>query len=88
MSDSIRETVPKVLKVLWDLENEMRGAAQNSVIMRRDEARQHLADARRHLDELLNLIRSKETAAAEGSEVSDQPSIPPALKHYGEHHGT
>ena len=29
MSDSIRETVPKVLKTLWDLENEMRGAAQN-----------------------------------------------------------
>ncbi len=81
MSDSIRETVPKVLKALWDLENEMRGAAQNSVILRRDEARQHLADARRHLDELLSLVRSKETVAEEGSEVSDEPSNPPALKH-------
>ncbi len=81
MSDSIRETVPKVLKALWDLENEMRSAAQNSVILRREEARQHLADARRHLDELLSLARSKEAAAAEGSDVSDGPSIPPALKH-------
>ena len=81
MSDSIRETVPKVLKTLWDLENEMRGAAQNSVILRRDEARQHLADARCHLDELLNLIRSKEAGATEGSEVSDEPSVPPAPKH-------
>ena len=77
MSDSIRETVPKVLKTLWDLENEMRGAAQNSVILRRDEARQHLADARRHLDELLSLIRSKEAGATEGSEVPDEPSDRP-----------
>ena len=81
MSDSTRETVPKVLKTLWDLENEMRCAAQSSVILRRDEARQHLADARRHLDELLSLIRSKEVGATEGSEVSDEPLIPPALKH-------
>lgn len=81
MSDSIRETVPKILKALWDLENEMRSAAQNSVILRREEARQHLAGARRHLDELLSLTRPKEAVAGEGSDVSGEPPIPPALKH-------
>ena len=80
MSDSIRETVPKVLKTLWDLENEMRGAAQNSVILRRDEARQHLADARRHLDELLSLIRPKEVGATEGFRSVGRASHPPGAK--------
>lgn len=58
MSDSIKDTVPKVLKTLWDLETELRGAAQNGVILRREEASKHLAEARRHLDELLGLARS------------------------------
>lgn len=61
MSDSIKDTVPKVLKTLWDLETELRGAAQNGVILRREEASKHLAEARRHLDELLGLARSPET---------------------------
>ena len=80
MSDSIKETVPKVLKALWDLENEMRSAAQNSVIFRREEARQHLVDARRHLDELLSLVRSKEGEDTE-ADISDEPSVPPVVKH-------
>jgi hypothetical protein len=80
MSDSIKETVPKVLKALWDLENEMRSVAQNSVIFRREEARQHLADARRHLDELLSLVRSKEGVDPE-ADISDEASVPPVVKH-------
>lgn len=76
MADSIKDTVPKVLKTLWDLENELRGAAQNSVILRRDEAREHLADARRHLDELLSLARSSEASNAEGAPRSVTPSPP------------
>ena len=67
MSDSIKDTVPKVLKTLWDLETELRGAAQNGVILRREEASKHLAEARRHLDELLGLARSPETTAETSS---------------------
>ncbi|HEY8193518.1 MAG TPA: hypothetical protein VIF13_00570 [Hyphomicrobium sp.] len=69
MSDSIKDTVPKVLKTLWDLETELRGAAQNGVILRREEASKHLAEARRHLDELLGLARSPETTAETSSPV-------------------
>jgi hypothetical protein len=67
MADGIKETVPKVLKMLWGLENELRGAAQNGVILRREEASKHLAEARRHLDELLGLTRSPGTAAETSS---------------------
>jgi hypothetical protein len=70
MAGSIKDTIPSVLKTLWDLENELRGAAQNGVVLRGDEARRHLTEARRHLDELLGLARSPETTSSEttGSE--------------------
>lgn len=58
MAGSIQETVPDVLKTLWNLENELRSAAQNSVILRREEAHNHLQQARRHLDRLFGLSRS------------------------------
>ncbi|MGO4683609.1 hypothetical protein [Hyphomicrobium sp. 2TAF46] len=81
MSDNIRETVPKVLKSLWDLENELRGAAQNSVVLRREDAKRHLAEARRRLDELLSLIRSHEGAKESVSAPSSDDGIPPQIKH-------
>jgi hypothetical protein len=60
MTGTIRESVPKVLKSLWDIENELRSAAQNGVILRGDEARNHLQQARHHLDQLLGIVRSEE----------------------------
>jgi hypothetical protein len=57
MADSIQETVPDVLKTLWNLENELRSAAQNSVILRSEEARNHLQQARHHLGQLLGFSR-------------------------------
>ena len=78
MADSIKDTIPNVLKTLWNLENELRKAAQNSVVLRQDEARKHLSEARRHLDELLRLARSSETTGPEGSRASTEapPSKP------------
>ena len=81
MSENIRETVPKVLKTLWDLENELRGAARDGVVLRREEASQHLAEARLHLDRLLSLVRSNEGAKNSVSEPSAEPVIPPVIKH-------
>jgi len=70
MAGSIKDTIPSVLKTLWDLENELRGAAQNGVVFRGEEARRHLTEARRHLGELLGLARLPETTSSEttGSE--------------------
>ena len=83
MADSIKDAIPNVLKTLWNLENELRGAAQNSVVLRRDEARKHLSEARRHLDELLGLARSSETTGPEGSRASTEapPSKPSGNQH-------
>ncbi len=81
MSENIRETVPKVLKTLWDLENELRDAARNSVVLRREEAKQHLAEARQHLDELLSLVRSSDAANESGSEPTADSGIPPTIQH-------
>lgn len=75
MPENIRETVPKLLKTLWDLENELRDAARNGVILRREEAKQHLAEARQHLDELLSLVRSHGLSVEGHSEQSSPPSI-------------
>jgi hypothetical protein len=41
------------LKSMYYAENELRRALFKGVVMRTDEAREHLAQARRHLDEML-----------------------------------
>lgn len=54
----------------------MRGAARDGVILRREEAKQHLAEARQHLDELLNLVRAYDSSAEGRSEQSPETGIP------------
>lgn len=81
MPDNIRKTVPKALKTLWDLENELRSAAQNSVTLRREDAKRHLAEARQRLDELLSLVRSHDGASESVSAPSTDDGIPPPIKH-------
>ncbi|HML28216.1 MAG TPA: hypothetical protein PKE16_05130 [Hyphomicrobium sp.] len=70
MARSILETVPKLLQAIWELEKELRSAAQNSVVLRRDEAKRHLSDARRHLDALLGLAQN---AHADGQTRNEEP---------------
>ena len=78
MTGGINESVPKVLKALWDLENELRGAAQNGVILRREEARSHLHQARHHLDQLLQIINPSDASRVdEASSTSEQGSSVP-----------
>jgi hypothetical protein len=75
MTIGINEFIPKALKTLWDLENELRGAAQNGVVLRREEARSHLHQARHHLDQLLKIIDpSFATRAEEGPSTPAQTS--------------
>lgn len=85
MSGDITESVPKILKSLWDLENELRGAAQNGVILRCEEARSHLHHARHHLDQLLKVISSSDTARAEDPSTNltetETPSTPTTNNH-------
>ena len=74
MSGSIQETVPGVLKTLWNLENELRSAAQNSVILRSEDARKHLQQARHHLDQLLGLAKASSAEMQVTSSSNSKPT--------------
>jgi hypothetical protein len=81
MSQNLRETIPKLLKTLWELERELRSAAQNSVVLRRDDAKRHLSDARCHLDALLGLAQGAQPKEQAPPNSSDDSSTPPSIKH-------
>lgn len=77
MAGSIQDTVPKVIKTLWDMENELRSAAQNGVILRGEDARNHLEQARKHLSELLGLTQNADRGeAAAASEIHSSANDP------------
>ena len=68
------------LKPLWDLENELRRAAQNAIFMRNDEAKKHLEEARRHYGSALQALKGEPAASvppAKPEEVQP-PRTPPA----------
>jgi hypothetical protein len=44
------------------MENELRNAARNGLILRKDEASAHLAEARRHLEQAVNEAKGIEPA--------------------------
>jgi hypothetical protein len=48
-----------VWKSLWDLENELRSAARNAIFMRRDQAKQHMEEAKRHYRDALSAIKGE-----------------------------
>ena len=48
MANDLLDKIPDWLKSLWHMENELRNAARNGLIRRKDEASTHLAEARRH----------------------------------------
>ena len=50
MSDNLSDRIPQWLKSLHEMENELRTAARKGLILRKDEAAKHLAQARRHLE--------------------------------------
>jgi len=47
------------LRPLWDIENELRKAAQNAIFLKNDEAKRHLAEARRHYDTALKALKGE-----------------------------
>ena len=68
MANDLFDKIPAWLKSLWDMENELRSAARNGLILRKDEASAHLAEARRHLEKAVN--------EAKGIEPANGPQTP------------
>jgi SpoVK/Ycf46/Vps4 family AAA+-type ATPase len=70
----IVESIPTYLKSLWDVEAELRRAAQNALFLRNAEASQHLEQARRHFSDALKAINPAE-------EVNGTPPKPSSASH-------
>jgi hypothetical protein len=73
----IVESIPTYLKSLWDMEAELRRAAQNTLFLRNAEASQHLAEARRHFNEALKAVNP----GPETPETKDTPPQPSTAAH-------
>ena len=68
VANDLLDKIPAWLKSLWEMENELRSAARNGLILRKDEASTHLAEARRHLEKAMN--------EAKGIEPANGPQTP------------
>ena len=71
----ILDQIPAPLRSLWDLETELRLAAQNAVFLQKDEATKHLDEARRHLGEAIKAL----TPVAGGPSSTPTPPVPPVV---------
>jgi hypothetical protein len=66
--DSFFDRIPQWLKSLHEMENELRNAARHGLILRKEGAAEHLAQARRHLQDALG--------EAKGLEPPNGPQTP------------
>jgi hypothetical protein len=60
MAGDLFDKIPQWLKSLHEMENELRHAARNGLILRKEEASEHLASARRHLESALSQAKGVE----------------------------
>jgi hypothetical protein len=67
MANNLIDKIPEWLKSLHNMENELRGAALSGLVLDRRQASEHLAAARRHLQETLKAARGE--AAADGPQT-------------------
>jgi len=68
MPNDLSAKIPEWLKSLYHMENELRSAARSGLAFNREKASEHLAEARRHLEETLK--------SARGVEPPDGPQTP------------
>lgn len=64
------------LRPLWDLENELRKAAQNAIFLKNDEAKLHLAEARKHYGTALKALMGKVPAKGTTPPPAVEPTPP------------
>ena len=62
MANDLLGRIPTWLKSLYEMENKLRDAARNGIILRNEKATEHLAAARKHLDDLLGMAKGEEPA--------------------------
>jgi hypothetical protein len=60
MPNDFLKNMPPILRSLWRLENELRRSLQNAVLLRRDDAKQNLEQARVHMEAALQAVRGEQ----------------------------
>jgi hypothetical protein len=70
----ILDDIHPALRSLWDLENELRSAAQNAIFLRNDEAKKHMDEARRHYQEALKAIKGEAMTKSADPDLPTPPS--------------
>lgn len=64
------------LRPLWDLENELRKAAQNAIFLKNEEAKLHLAEARKHYGTALKALMGEVPAKGTTTLPAVEPPAP------------
>jgi hypothetical protein len=73
MSNNLIDKIPQWLRSLHSMENELRSAALSGLVLDRQQASEHLAEARRHLEETLKAAGG---ATADGSQTPRKEGEP------------
>ena len=60
MANDFLKNMPPSLKSLWRLENELRRALQNAVLLRREDASENLEEARQHMEAAVQAVRGEQ----------------------------
>lgn len=79
MANDFFKNMPSSLRSIWQLENELRRALQNAVLLRKDDAKQNLELARRHMEAALSSVRGEKPEEPVTRSVGPSPdsSKPP-----------
>jgi hypothetical protein len=75
MANDLLDKIPEWLKSLWHMENELRSAARNGLILRKDEASVHLAEARKHLENAMNEAKGLKTPTGPEAPQRKEPEV-------------
>ena len=73
----ILNDIHPALKSLWDLENELRRAAQNAIFLRNDDAKKYMDEAQRHFQEALKALKGETPAKTDQPEDPTLPTVKP-----------
>ena len=68
--------MPPALKSLWNMENELRSALQNAIFMRKNEASEHMAQAKKHWQDAVGGKAQDEKPAAPESDPTPKKHLP------------
>lgn len=75
MPNDFFKNMPPILRSLWRLENDLRRSLQNAVLLRKDDAKQNLEQARVHMEAALQAVRGEQSDETPDKDSSAKPEV-------------